>query len=102
MALPDVQTKQVLANLVVDKCLRDIAPGRGGTTDEKVDKEKQHHSCVGERERQERGGRERERQERGGRGREKQERGGRGRERQERGGRGREREGGKREVCMMN
>ena len=36
---------------MVDEGLRDIAPGRGRTTDEQIDKEKQHHSyervCIG-------------------------------------------------------
>ena len=42
--------------------MRDIAPGCGGTTDEKVDKEKQHHSCVGGNQRETRERREGERE----------------------------------------
>ena len=46
VTLPDVQTEEVLAHLVVDESLRDVAPGRGRTTDQQVHKEKQHDSCV--------------------------------------------------------
>ena len=47
MALPNVQPKKVLSNLVVDECLGDVPPGSSWTTNQQVDKEKKHDSCGG-------------------------------------------------------
>ena len=47
MALPNVQPKEVLSNLVVDECLGDVPPGSSWTTNQQVDKEKKHDSYGG-------------------------------------------------------
>lgn len=43
VSLLDVQSEQILADLVIDEGLGDVPPGRGWTTDQQVHKQQHHH-----------------------------------------------------------